>query len=224
MLNSTPRPQRPRLGNRVGKLILQVAFQSLLAAPLFSQGVDISTLGYNQGAADAPLRIVEFGDFGCEHCGDFHREVFPILKAEYVDTGKVTWKYIAIVLNDSDTSELAAIAGECAADQGMFFGMREALFEQQTTWIDQQDPSAALVAVAASQGLNSDRFGQCMIVLRGQQTIENNTTIATDMGVRTTPTFVILGKEMHSLPGSLPVELFREVLDEALRQLGAGER
>lgn len=208
-----------------------MAFRSFLLAllvsatsvgPAVGQAIDISTLGYNQGSERAPLRVVEFGDFGCTHCRNFHLSMFPTLKEEYIDTGLVTWKYIPVAFTTFPRSEIAALASECAADQGLFFAMRDALYLHLPDWQRAEDPAAALTVVAEEAGLNINRFRECLAVERGRETIETNSRIAMDSGVRTTPTFLILGREMVSLPGVLPIRLFREVLDQALADLGGG--
>ena len=53
----------------------------------------ITVADYGIGATDAPVKIVEYLSFTCPHCAHFHADVYPKLKADYIDTGKVRLEY-----------------------------------------------------------------------------------------------------------------------------------
>src|SRR5690625_6346899 len=91
---------------------------SILEQERARQGVDLTGVGYDLGDPCAPISIVEFSDFGCHFCRQFATETFPTLEREYIETGKVRWKYIPFVLGIFPNGDRAAIAGVCAAQQG----------------------------------------------------------------------------------------------------------
>ena len=173
---------------------------------------DLSLLGYDVGVDDAPIRIVEFSDFGCGYCRKFHEEIYPILEEEYVATGKVEWKYVPMILGIfGPNAEHAARAGECGGEQDRFESMRDRLFSGQPEWKGADDPNALFETYASELGLDVDRFRSCVSEGWMDQRIVAGTELSRQVGVRGTPTFVVVG--YAPIPGALPLDLFRQVLD-----------
>jgi protein-disulfide isomerase len=84
--------------------------------------------GMNMGAGDAPVQVIEFGDFECPFCASFHKDV-NALRARYPN--QVTLTYVHFPLPMHRFAEPAARAAECAGDQGRFEAMYDLLFEHQ---------------------------------------------------------------------------------------------
>ena len=80
-----------------------------------------------RGKADAPVTIIEFGDFQCPYCGKFFAEVEPFIKSAFIDTGKAKMVYKPLAFLGQESVD-AATAAECAADQGKFWEMHDAIF------------------------------------------------------------------------------------------------
>jgi protein-disulfide isomerase len=180
------------------------------------RAIPVSELGYTAGDTAAPLRVVEFSDFGCGYCRQFHLEVYPTIEREYIATGKVQWKYVPMILGIfGPAAELAAHAGECAIEQGGGFPtMRDRIFEEQPEWKGASDPLAVLEGYARDADLDVSRWSRCVQEERRIDRIASGTTLGLRSGVRGTPTFFVLGH--GTIPGSLPLSLFRQILDEAL--------
>jgi hypothetical protein len=179
-----------------------------------SRGGDLSlaSLGFEDGAADAPVQIVEFSDFGCGYCARFHDEVFPTLEREYVRTGKVAWKYVPMVLGIfGPNAENAARAGECAGEQGRFPGMRDRLFAGQREWKRADDPLAIFDRYASEESLDLERFRRCVGEGWRDDRVTAGTRLSRQVGVRGTPTFFVVG--YAPIPGALPLDLFRQIID-----------
>lgn len=174
--------------------------------------IPMAELGYTMGDSAAPVRIVEFSDFGCGYCRQFHMDVFPTLEEEYIATGKVQWKYVPMVLGMfGPSAQVAAGAGECALAQGRFPAMRDRLFEGQAEWKRSGDVLAVLEGYADDIGLDVDEWRQCVNQDARRDRIASGTAAAFQAGVRGTPTFFVLG--YAPIPGALPVDIFRQVLD-----------
>lgn len=173
----------------------------------------LDDLGYDLGDPDAPVRLVEFSDFGCGYCRRFHEEVWPVLEREYVATGKVHWKYVPMILGIFPNAMEAARAGECAGAQGRFDDMQARLFAEQTAWKRSGDPEAELETLAEGLGLDMARWRSCVDNGVRDDRIVAGTQLSQQAGVRGTPTFFVVG--YAPIPGALPLELFREVLDTA---------
>ena len=189
-----------------------------------AQEIDINSLGYNEGSGDAPVRVIEFSDFGCGYCRRFHEESYPALVEEYMEAGKVEWKYVPMILGMFPNAMEAARAGECAGEQGEFPAMRDLLFERQPDWKRSDDPDALMVSYAREVGLDMDRFGRCVAEGWQDDRIAAGTQLSRQVGVRGTPTFFVVG--YAPIPGAIPLDLFRAALDtvyaEATREPEGG--
>lgn len=181
--------------------------------PEGARSVNVTELGYDEGARDAPVHVVEFSDFGCGYCRKFHLETASTLREEYVETGMVRWKTIPFVTGLFSHSRQAARAAECAARQGRYAPMAHRLFEDQPTWKPSDDPGPHFRDYAREAGLDLDRFDACVVEGRGAERVEGANRAAAQLGVRATPTFFI---DSYPVQGALPLEIFREVLDARL--------
>lgn len=183
--------------------------------------VDVAGLGHDSGDPGAPIRVVEFSDFGCGYCRRFHVETYPTLHEEYVETGLVRWKYVPFVLGRFPHGEVAATAGECAIEQGRFAPLRDRLFHDQRAWSRTNEPREVLIRLAAEEGLDGARFRTCIEENRPEERVRENVRAGRTLGVRGTPTFFIDG---HPLQGAQPARVFRQIFDRLLdaRREGAG--
>ncbi len=186
-----------------------------------SQALGLDQIGYTMGDPSAPVRILEFSDFGCGYCRKFHEETFPTLEQEYIETGKVYWKYVPMILGMFPNAMEAARAGECGGAQDRFREIQDRLFRDQGTWKKSSDPVASVEAIAAELGLDMTRYRACVAEGERDDRIATGTQLSREAGVRGTPTFFIVG--YAPIPGALPLELFREVLDTAVALAARGE-
>lgn len=183
-----------------------------------NKGLDLRNVGYNLGDPDAPIAIVEFSDFGCHFCNQFAQNTFPVLHDEYIKTGKVQWKYVPYILGIFPNGDRAALAGECAAEQGdqAFWAMHDVLFDNQREWKSEGGGARELfIRYAAQLDLDRNRFLACYDQNRPAATVARNTRLGQQLGVRATPTFFINGARVE---GAIPLELFRQVLQEVAGQ------
>lgn len=85
------------------------------------------------GSADAPVTIVEYSDFQCPFCRNFFEQTYGTLKKEYIDTGKAKLVYRHYPLSEiHPIANKSGEAVECAAEQGKFWEMHDAIFAFQT--------------------------------------------------------------------------------------------
>lgn len=180
------------------------------------QEIPLAELGYAEGSEDAPVRIVEFSDFGCGYCRAFHEETYPVLRREFVETGQVHWKYVPFILGIFANAEEAALAGECAGEQGGFHAMADLLYENQRQWKNTAEPGDLFAAYAREAGLDAARFSSCVSDRARMERVASGTRIAQRLGIRGTPTFFIVG--YAPIQGALPLETFREVLRAVLAE------
>jgi protein-disulfide isomerase len=177
---------------------------------------ELSGLGYEYGSPDASVRIIEFSDFGCGYCRRFHLEAYPALKEKYVDSGKIVWQYVPYVLGIFPNGLEAALAGECAGEQGMIESYGDRLFQDQPEWKNADgSPDALFLKYAREEGLDVDRFQQCLDEDWRRERVRQGVIAGGQLGVRGTPTFFIPGYQ--PIQGSLPPDVFEQVLEYVLK-------
>jgi protein-disulfide isomerase len=181
-------------------------------APAPADTIDLRRLGYDRGRADAPVVVVEFSDFGCPFCATFATSTYPALHREFVETGKVRWKYVPFVMGMFPNGAEAARAAECAAEQGKFWEMHDRLFAAQREWKRSGSPVGLFTGYAREIGLDAGRFGACYREDRGGGRTRANNRAADAARIRATPSFIVNGRLVE---GALPLETFRQVLTAA---------
>ena len=181
------------------------------------QEIDLADLGFDRGAPDAPVQVVELSDFGCGYCRVFAVETYPIIYNEYIETGKVHWKFVPMILGMFQNSVPATFAAECAGEQGMFEQMHWRLFQDQSEWKPLDDPDPVFRRFAEEEGFDVERFATCLAGDWRAARVRADLRIGRDLGVRGTPMFLIDG---YPVSGALPLQTFRDILDIQLREKG----
>jgi protein-disulfide isomerase len=173
---------------------------------------------YSLGRADAPLTMVEFTDYQCPYCRAFQAETFAQLKKNYIDTGKLRFIVRDLPLEFHASARPASEAAHCAAEQGKFWEMHDALLTGKTPLAD-----GGIDARAKAVGLDLERLHACMSAGRYQSTIAHNKMTADGIGIRGTPAFVI-GRASHgTLEGALAEGAFPYTeFDGALKEMLGG--
>jgi protein-disulfide isomerase len=174
---------------------------------------DLSAIGYDRGDPDAPVFVVEFSDFGCPYCRKFATEIYPSLEKEFIRTGKVRWKYVPFALGIFPNGDLAALAAECAAEQGepAFWKMHDRLYDGQREWKSTSEPAELFARYARELGFDQARFRSCLDQDRRSARLELSNMTASQLGIRATPTFFVNGIRVE---GALPLDLFRRVIND----------
>ena len=174
------------------------------------------------GHARAPLTIVEFSDFECRYCQQFHQTVMPNLKKEYIETGLVRFIHKDLPLPFHRQALPAAAAGRCAGEQNKYWTTYGALFDGQSCL-----QCKGVVVIAREQGIDANTLQACMNRDATKALINANVSEAQLHGIRATPTFVIGATRTDNthrgeiVEGALPWLQFKTMLDEQLTALGA---
>lgn len=183
--------------------------------------VPLAELGFDQGRDEAPIKIVEFSDFGCGYCRRFHTEIFPALEERWIDGGQVQWKYVTYVSGMFPNGLQAAFAAECTGEQDRFEPMRTILYERQQEWKNDGNPYAIFEGYADQIGVDMDDYRACLSQERRRGRVRSGVIAGARLGVRGTPSFLVDG---YPLVGAQPVEVWNEILESRLAELeGAGE-
>jgi Na+/H+ antiporter NhaA len=142
-----------------------------------------------RGPEDAPVTLVEYGDFECPYCGQAESVVRELL----ADFGDVRYVWRHLPLNDvHPRAQLAAEAAEAAAQQGAFWDMSDLLLtHQDALW------PRDLVEYAEQLGLDVDRFREDLRRHAGAGRVADDVESADLSGVSGTPTFFVNGRRHH---------------------------
>jgi protein-disulfide isomerase len=183
-------------------------------APKFAH-LKLDAREYSLGSSDAPLTMLEFTDYQCPFCRRFQAETWPLLKKNYIDTGKLRFIVRDLPLQFHSAARPAAEAAHCAGEQGKFWEMHHAL-------LTGDDPLAngGIERRAKALGLDTERLQTCMKANRYDSAIARNIAAADALDIHGTPSFVIGrlangGLEGQLVDGAQPYDEF----DAALKQL-----
>lgn len=168
------------------------------------------------GNPDATVTIVEFSDFQCPFCRRFWKETLPQIKTVYLATGKAKFVYRDFPLSQIHPGALPAAEGtECAREQGKFWELHDAIFEEQEKQGSGtvQFTAADVKQWAANIGLDSPRFSQCLDSGKYRKEIEKDLADGASFGVTGTPATFINGR---LIAGAQPFAAFKAIIEEEL--------
>lgn len=154
-------------------------------------------------------------DFQCPYCRQWHDEVFATVVRDYVDNGKIRIAYLNFPLSGHANAMPAAEAAMCAAVQGRFWEMHDAIFRTQGQWAALADAKPIFDSLAVSSGVSAAGYRTCMQSGATRPMIAADQERASTAGVKATPTFFV-GTEQ--IEGAIPLADFRSALDKALGQ------
>src|SRR6476469_11069116 len=147
-----------------------------------------------QGAANAPVTIIEYASMTCPHCSHFHETTYPEMKKKYIDTGKVRFIFREFPLDP--LAAAGAMLARCAG-KDKYFPMIDTLFSQQREWVVQK-PLEPMFNIAKQAGFTQQSFDECLANQQMLTRLEEQRTRATQkFNVNSTPTFFINGKTVR---------------------------
>lgn len=152
----------------------------------------IPSEGMTLGAPDAPVTLVEWGDYQCPGCAIFAREVEPRLIAEYVEPGLATFEFRNFSFLGEESFR-AAEAVACAADQGASWAYHDTLYLNQRGENQNAYSDARLKEMARVLDLDTEAFNACLDSGEKRAEVEQSAANAREQGVTATPTLFVNG-------------------------------
>ena len=159
------------------------------------------------GAEDAPITIVEFSDYECPYCRQWHSEVYSQLIDTYGDQIRFVYRDFPLESIHSNANS-AAQAANCANEQGVFWDYHDKLFS-----MEQGLGNEAYLEYASQLDMDEAAFQECIGSGRYQDEVQSDFEFAANLGVRSTPTFFING---IAVVGAQPFEIFQQVIEREL--------
>ena len=180
--------------------------------------------GVERGDPNAPITILEFGDFQCPACQQFATFVKPQLDLAYVEAGIARFVFHDYpIVSGHPHSFLASRGARCALDQGeqYFWPFHDQLFAHQSTWsLSQSPPMSAFEDYASTIGLDGGEFEACLDSDRFADVVSANMRLGIELGVSGTPTiFVSRGGGMGVRVNRWnEADAFRTVIDRLMEE------
>jgi protein-disulfide isomerase len=171
------------------------------------------------GKEDADITLIEFADYRCPFCHKFHEETLDKIVTNFINTGKAKYLFKDFVVNDRGEykgSMQAAVASHCAAEQGKYWEYLKEIYNnfkpEPQQWINLN----SLIKFASNvQIIDIAKFKSCVESNKYQNQIQKSGSLAKQLGITGTPSFVILkDNKMESIfPGAVPYEYFQQTLN-----------
>jgi protein-disulfide isomerase len=145
------------------------------------------------GRPDAPVTVIEYGSLTCPHCAAFDQGLFPRIKAEWVDTGKIRF-----VFRDYPRDRVDLKAFQLAhCEQGrLFWPLIDAFFEEQPNWVRSRSPDAELIRLGHLAGLPEAAAHACLADQSLARASAASGQGGSRAGVTGTPTFFVNGQKI----------------------------
>jgi len=201
--------------------IVQAAVPTAIPAPL---KYNITTAGFPSiGPADAPIVIVEFSDYQCPYCTQWHQTTYKPLLAAY--PGKIRLVYRNFPLPFHQNAFMSAEAAMCAGDQNAYWQYHDALFANNDQLNNQAGTvvnNSFYVNLASDLGLDTTAFGTCLTTEKYKQAVQSDLNYANSLppdsdgsaAVNGTPTFFING---YRVVGAEPLAYFQQIINAQLK-------
>ncbi len=166
------------------------------------------------GDSNAPITILEWGDYQCTFCYRFHENTLDIINVEFIKTGKVKLVFRDFPLNGPD-SILGAEAAYCAEDQEKYWQYHNELYKnwggEKTGWITRE----SLDRFAVTVDLDLVEFNTCLDEHKYQKRVITHHEFGKEIGIDATPYFLIFNdQKIIKIRGNQPLEVFLKTFDE----------
>lgn len=172
------------------------------------------------GNPNAPVLLVEFGDYQCHFCNvHFHNTEHKLME-NFIQTGKVKMIFKDFVIIGPDSVN-AAHGAHCADDQGKFWEYHDILYNNWTGENNGWASSDNLLRFAEEIDLDIDEWSDCMVEARHSQMIKDSSDDARELGITGTPAFFVIGPDnkITKISGAQPYDYFEQIFNSELEKV-----
>jgi len=186
--------------------------------------VDVTMSPPVEGSDNAPVTIIEFGDYQCPKCDQWFKNEKPTIASDYIDTDKAKLYFVDFPFLGQD-SDNAANASYCANDQGKFWEYHSTLYNNQGDINGGWANTNALKQFGADLGFDTAEFNSCMDSNKYADRVSYNKNVGASHGVEGTPVFIIVGSDgtTERIDGPQSSNIFAGVIDSMLSEASAQE-
>ncbi len=176
---------------------------------------------YIRGNPNAPILVVEYSDYDCAFCKNFHETMNQIMN-EFGVTGRVAWVYRQFPIkelhpNSTRISEAALCVGELAGNDG-FWKFSDSVFKERGD--TELTNISRLPEYALAAGVDKDAYIKCIDSNKHQKSIEDSINEGKGLGIEGTPhSYVIIGNQQADIEGAQPHPVVRQIISDLIGQL-----
>lgn len=201
----------------VRTLAIAAASVSLLAA-CGDKGAKSGAEGDMElGNPNAKVTLVEYASVTCSHCARFDKDVFPALRAKYIDNGKIHYVFREFLTTPAPVAAAGFVLARCAG-KDKYFQVVEAMFRAQDEMFQTGDFRTPYLRIAKSMGMTEDQFNTCLNDSAALDAVSKRVQRAVDVDkIDGTPTFLVNGKQVATGETTL------DKLDAAITAAQAGK-
>ena len=177
------------------------------------------------GSDDAPITVVEYASWTCPACLQFHTDVIPMLKSDYVETGKVKFVFREFPTPPANISVAGFALARCAGPD-QYYNVIDDLFSAQTNILNLArsggNIEGALRDIASSYGIQGSGFEECLSNQDVTYAIGESVMKGDSQGVNSTPTVFVNGEKLQGFDWR-SAEGMKAVLDAELGEAAGSE-
>jgi len=172
-------------------------------------------ISHTLGSDDAPITIIEFGDYQCPFCGEWYQQTSPTLNEKYIQTGKVQLIYVDYPFLGAD-SYPTSYASFCAEEQEKYWEFHDIMFVNQGDTNDGWASPDNIRKLVQGIDIDMDQYDQCVSSTTYKQTLDENLQIGQEQGVSQTPTFIVLNdkEQYQKIEGKQPLIVFDDIIEK----------
>ena len=202
----------------VGNGIISVSSQTSESTLLNIGGIDLSQASPVFGSKEAPVTIIEFGDYQCPNCKKWFENTKPDIVTNYLDTGKAKLYFMDLPFLGDDSLP-ASSATYCAGEQGLYWEYHSHLYSNQRGIDSGWANHSSLQSYAELLELDESAFASCMDSGKYDDPVLLNLEIGVLSGVEATPWFVVVGpdQQKQAIKGPQPFAVFESVIEPMLQ-------
>jgi protein-disulfide isomerase len=196
--------------------LLSLGAISASTTPIFAENTTTNPINIpdmEMGSDDAPITIIEYASYTCPHCASFHKNVFPSLRKNYIETGKVKFIYREVYFDGPGL--WAALLARCGGVK-KYFGISDLLYSKQREWTKGDGGAAIaqnLYKIGRIAGLDQSKMEVCLqdkdvataMVARFQETTKAD-------NVSSTPSLILNGKNIGNMSYTELAALIEEAM------------
>ena len=163
------------------------------------------------GSSQAPITIIEFGNYQCIECHKWFQETRPDIIKDYISQGKTNMIFIDTELTKNIS--LASFASYCANDQQKYWDYHDALFRNR---VENKIDVNYLKQYAMELGLDMELFEECLDTKKYEKKVKYSTYEAKKNGINRLPTFIIIDSDgnYEKILGSQPLAIFEDKINQ----------
>jgi protein-disulfide isomerase len=175
------------------RIAIAAAF-SLVASGALAGVMDPEPGDMALGSPGARVTVIEYASVGCPHCAEWRHDVFPTLKAKYIDTGRMRFVVREMITGDPTIATAGFMLARCAGPAKYFQVTDEVYARQPQMWGKAANAGAVLGEIAKAAGMTEDAYEACIDDQKGLDALNARVAQHNKDGVDSTPTFFVNGR------------------------------